>query len=124
LSQLGASGNGFRDKLLLFASAILVCVIGVNAVLFAEDHHANKLSIFFGLNAIGFIAVVGRKFPKYWRNPLFILFFLVWLVVHGIVSATLATTLPILYWPPIFAAELFVGFLAAYLLFGVPPSRE
>jgi len=124
LDQPGASTNGFRDRVLLVSSAILVCVIGVGAFWIADDYHANKLWVFFGLNAIGFIVVVGRKFPNHWQTPSFILFFMAWLVVHGIVAVTLAASLPILYWLPIFGVELFIGFFAAYLLFGVPLDRR
>lgn len=124
MDQPGASTNGFRDRVLLVSSAILVCVIGVGAFWIADDYHANKLWVFFGLNAIGFIVVVGRKFPNHWQTPSFILFFMAWLVVHGIVAVTLAASLPILYWLPIFGVELFIGFFAAYLLFGVPLDRR
>jgi hypothetical protein len=75
------------------------------------------------LNAIGFIVVVGRTSPDRWKTPSFILFFMVWLVVHGTVATQLAASLPILYWLPVLGAELFIGFLAAYLLFGLPTSR-
>jgi hypothetical protein len=47
---------------------------------------------------------------------------MVWLVVHGTVATQLAASLPILYWLPVLGAELFIGFLAAYLLFGLPTS--
>jgi hypothetical protein len=112
--------GGLRDKLLLVASAIVVCVIGVGAFWIAGESHTGPLWVFFGLNAIGFITVVGRKFPNHWKAPSFISFFLAWLLVHGIVATILAAAVPFLYWLPIFGVELFVGFLAARLLFGTP----
>jgi hypothetical protein len=122
LGKKGASG--FRDRALLVASAIIVCVIGVGAFWIAGDSGTGPLWVFFGLNAIGFIVVVGRKFRKHWNTPSFILFFLAWLLLHGIVATMLAASLPILYWLPIFGVELFVGFLAAYLLFGAPSEGQ
>jgi hypothetical protein len=118
---LGKKGeNEFRDRLLLVASAIIVCIIGVGAFWIAGDSHTGPLLVFFGLNTIGFTGVVARKFPNRWKTPSFILFFLAWLLLHGIVATMLAASVPILYWLPIFGVELFIGFLAAYLLFGVP----
>jgi|SRR5690349_8825758 hypothetical protein len=120
-APLGKNGaSGFRDRLLLVASAIVVCIIGLSAFWVAGDSHASPLWVFFGLNAVGFVIVVGRKFPDRWKTPSFILFFLTWLFLHGIVATMLAASVPFLYWLPIFAVELFVGFLAAYLLFGLP----
>jgi hypothetical protein len=118
--SLGKGESGFRDRLLLVASAIIVCIIGVGAFWIAGDSHKGLLWVFFGLNTIGFAFVVGRKFPKHWKSPSFVFFFLAWLLLHGIVATTLAASVPFLYWLPIFGVELFVGFLAAYLLFGVP----
>ena len=124
MEQLGTSKSGFRDRVVLVASAMLVCVIGVGAFWIATDYQADTRWVFFGLNSIGFVAIVGRKFPNHWKTPSFILFFMGWLVIHGIVAITLAASLPVLYWLPIFGVELFVGFLTAYLLFGVPIDRR
>jgi hypothetical protein len=115
--------SGFRDSLLLVASALIVCILGVGAFWIAGDSHTGPIWVFFGLNAIGFTVVVGRKFPNRWTTPSFVVFFLVWLLLHGIVATMLAASVPIIYWLPIFGVELFVGFLAAYLLFGVLPGE-
>lgn len=109
---------------MLLASAILVCVIGVGAFWVATDYQADTRWIFFGLNGIGFVAVVARKFPNQGKDPSFILFFMVWLIAHGIIATTLAASLPILYWVPIFGVELFVGFLVADMMFGLPLDRH
>ena len=123
MEQLNTSKSAFRDRFVLIASALLVCVVGVGAFWIADDYQADTRWVFFGLNAIGFIVVVGRKFPNQWKTPSFILFFIVWLVGHGIVATQVAASLPILYWLPVFGVELFIGFVAAYLLFGVPTHR-
>ena len=124
LEQLGTSKGGWRDKVALVASALLVCVVGVGAFWIATDYHVDSRGVFFVLNAVGFIVVVGRKFPDHWKAPSFVLFFIAWLVFHGLIAIQLAASVPILYWLPIFGVELFIGFLVAYMIFGVPANRR
>ncbi len=100
----------------------MVCTLGVSAFWLADDYHVNPIWLFFAFNSIGFILVVVRKFHTHPKTFLFVGYFVLWLVVHGIVVVVLMGWVPFLYWLPIIGLELFVGYLAAYRLFGLPPE--
>jgi hypothetical protein len=124
LSQTSLPTSPFRDKLILVGSAIAVCVIGVSAFLFADNYRVNPVWLFFALNSLGFMAVVGRKFRSYSKTLPFISFFAVWLVVHAAVMIALTGWLPLAFWLPLIGLELFAGYLAAYHFFGPPPAGK
>jgi hypothetical protein len=112
------------DRGLLIGSAVLVCVIGGAAFWLADDYHMNPLWVFLAMNSVGFIWVIGRRLRSHWKKPLFIVFLVAWVAIHTAVVVVLMAWVPLLYWLPLIAVELFVGFLAAYWLFGVPPPQQ
>lgn len=112
------------DKLLLVGSAIFVCFVGVSAFVLADSYKLSPAWIFFGLNSIGFVAVVGRKFSSHARSVPFVTFLVIWLIVHSAVMVALTAWFPVLYWLPLIAIELIVGYLAAYRLFGLPQNES
>src|SRR5579859_5861179 len=111
------------DKTLLVCAALLACVIGGAAFWLADKYHMNPAWVFLAWNSIFLIPIVGRDFRSHWKTRPFIAFFGVWMVLHGVVMVILTALIPILYWAPFIALELFVGYLFAYLLFGVPPDH-
>ena len=114
----------FRDKVLLIGLALLVCIVLVSMLWLADEHHVNTVWVLLAWNSIGLVAVVGWGFRRHWRRPAFIAFFLVWLVVHAAVVTALMGWVPMLYWLPIIGVEFFIGYTAAYVLFGLPPDQQ
>jgi hypothetical protein len=103
---------------------VLICVIGVAAFILADAYHVNPLWLFLAWNSVGLVAAVGWGFRSHWKRPAFIAFFTVWLTVHAAVVTVLMGWVPIVYWLPLFFLELFIGYLFAYWLFGVPLDHE
>jgi hypothetical protein len=119
-TQGGLLSNGVR----LFGSALALCVILFASFWFAQEHKLNLAWSFFGWSSILFIAAVGRGFRGQYRNPLFLAFFAIWTVVHGAFSVLLIGWVPMVYWLPAFGLELFLGYLVAYRLFGLPRDAK
>ena len=114
-----------RDRVLLVTGALLISALGVTLFWMADDRGGSYTQwVFFCLNVIGFGVVVGKKFAHCWKTPKFIAFFLIWAGLHAALSTMLAVSVPVLSWLPIFAVELFLGFLVAYLLLGSPPTTS
>jgi hypothetical protein len=124
LNQARLPTSPLWDKIVLVGSAIVVCVLGVSLFLFAINFRVNTIWVFFALNSIGFIAVVGRKFRYSSKTLPFICFFALWLVVHALVMIALTAWLPLQLWLPMIGLELFVGYLVAYQVFGLPPEEK
>lgn len=83
LEPLRSSKSRFWDKVLLVGAASIVCVIGVASFTLAESFHVNPGWVFFAGNSILMIPILAREFRGYWKKPAFIIFFLVWMAVHG-----------------------------------------
>jgi hypothetical protein len=112
------------DIVRLIGTAILVCVIGVGAFIAGEIYHVNPVWLFLSWNSIWLFLILGKSFRGHFRNPQFTAFFLMWMAVHGTVVVLLMRWVRMLYWVPLIGLELFVGFLAANLLFGIVPDRK
>jgi hypothetical protein len=108
------------DRLLLVSSALLVCVVGVASFLVADAYHVSPLWPFLAYSSLALILAVGRNksFRDHWKRPAFIVFFIVWLVVHAAVVTLLLAWVSMVYLLPLICVELFVGFFFAHLLFG------
>jgi FtsH-binding integral membrane protein len=131
--MLGSSKRGdlgcqhrspFWDTVLLVTASLLVCAVSVAAYWAADTYHVGAQWIFFGLNVIGFAAVVGRKFRLHWDNPRFIVFLLLWAAIHAGLIITVGNNIETIYWLPIFGGELFVGYFVAFLVFGLPNESK
>jgi hypothetical protein len=61
-----------------------------------------------------------KEFRDYFRRPAFIVFFAVWMCVHGGTVVGMIRWTPVAAWPLILLAELAAGFIAANWLFGFP----
>jgi len=51
------------------------------------------------------------------------MFFIAWMVMHGLTVLGLMRWVDVLYWIPLLAVELFIGYFAAYCLFDVPETE-
>jgi len=112
--------GGCLDKFLLLGAAFVVCVVGGAAFWLAEDYHVNPAWVFFAGNSILLIPLLGGDFRKQFRKPLFILFFVFWMIMHGLMVLALMRWVDVLYWIPLLGVELFAGYFVAYSLFDVP----
>jgi hypothetical protein len=112
------------DKLLLAGSALLVAGLGVGFFALADRYHIPPVWIFaLGIGG-GFIVAVGRSLRSKFRQPLFVVFFVAWLVIHTLVTLLVIKFLTILWvWPASFL-ELWIGYAVAFWLFGLPPRGK
>lgn len=116
--------NKIRDRLLLIGAALLVCVLGVGAFAVADAYHINPAWVFFGWNSILLIPVVGGDFRTKFKQPRFVLFFLVWMAVHGALVVWLMRALSIEVWMLAMAIELAIGYFVAFLVFGEEETAQ
>jgi hypothetical protein len=116
--------SSFWDTVFLIAASLTVFVMSVAAYAVAGRYRVGPQWIFFGLNVIGFAAIVGRRFTPHWTNPKFIVFLLLWAALHAGLMITVGDAMEAIYWLPIFAGELFVGYFVAYLIFGLPDDPK
>ena len=112
------------DKLLLICAALLVCVLGGAAFWASEAYHFNPAWVFFAWNSVFLIPIAGWGLRNQWKNGRFISYFGAWMALHGFVVLLLMGFVPMLYWLPTIFVEMFVGYLIAYTLFGLPPKSE
>jgi hypothetical protein len=103
---------------------MLVCVIGGASFLAGEIYHINPAWLFFLWNSIGLFLILGKAFRRHFKNAQFTAFFLLWMAAHGTVVVLLMRRVRMIYWIPLMGLELFLGFLAASLLFGIQPERK
>lgn len=112
--------GGCLDKFLLIGAALVVCVVGGAAFWLAEDYHVNPAWIFFAGNSILLIPLVGGEFRKQFAKPSFIVFFVFWMIMHGLTVLALMRWVDVLYWIPLLGVELFAGYFVAHSVFNVP----
>jgi hypothetical protein len=89
-------------------AAILLCVIGCGSFLLGELYHISPAWLSLSWNSIGLFMILLPKEKE--CSELCIL-------------KVAAEALPY-YWVPLMGLELFIGFLAANLLFGIVPHRR
>ena len=113
-----------RDSVRLVVTAVLVILISGAAFLAADTYHINVVWVILSWNSIWLFLILRKGFHRHFKNAQFTAFFLMWMAVHGTVVVLLMRWVRMLYWIPLIALELFVGFLAANLLFGIVPDRK
>ena len=116
--------RGFLDRALLLVVALTVCLVGGAAFWMAEDYHINPAWVFLAGNSILLIPLVAGDFRGMFRKPSFILFFVFWMVIHGLTVLSLMRWVSLAYWIPLLALELAVGYFIAYSFFDVPSSSD
>lgn len=114
----------YWDRVRLVGTAMLVCVIGVAAFVAGEIYHISPVWLFLSWNSIGLLLILGKGFRDHFKKAQFTAFFLLWMAAHGTVVVLLMRWVRMIYWVPLMGIELFVGFLAANLLFGIQPDRK
>ena len=113
------------DGIYLVGSALLVCLVGVGAFVFAEIHHLNPVWLFLSLISIGFFAGVTEEYRKELRSAPFFAFLCGWLFVNCIVVVTILASFGWLYLIPALLVEQVLFYITAYWIFGLlPPSRN
>jgi len=113
-----------RDSVRLVGTAVLVILISGAAFLAADTYNINVVWVFLSWNSIWLFLILRKGFRRHFKNAQFTAFLLMWMAVHGTVVVLLMRWVRMLYWIPLIALELFVGFLAANLLFGIVPDRK
>jgi hypothetical protein len=112
------------ESVRLVCTAILVCLTLGASFLAADTYNISPGWVFFSWNSIWLFLILWKGFRRHFKNAQFTAFFLMWTSVHGTVVVLLMRWVRMLYWIPLIALELFVGFLAANLLFGIVPDRK
>jgi hypothetical protein len=109
---------------LLVGAALVVCVVGVGAFIFAEVHHYNPLWVFFSGISIVFLAGAREDYRKEFRSPRFVFFVLVWLVINIVIIVVVLRFLRWVYLIPALIIEQGLFYKSAYSLFGVRPGSS
>lgn len=120
-------GSRFRDVLLLLASGLIACALLVAGIWLAQKYNINDLWPAAAWATILLIPTVAPTLGNQgqWKKPGFLIFFSVWMLLHGLLVALLIKWVPLLYWLPVICLEGFAGYLGAYFLFGMlPPSDQ
>ena len=114
-----------RDGLLVIGLALPLCFIGVGSFYFADQHHINGLWVFFAWGSFAMVPAFLRAFRGHLKRPLLIPFLGGLAIVHGLIFICLIKwSIPLVYWFPIFIAELSAGAWASYRFFGIIPSGD
>ncbi len=108
--------------MLVVALALLLCVFGVSAFSLADKYHINEVWVFFAWNSILAIPLFVRGFRGHFKRSSFMVFLAGLAVAHGLIVVSVMRWVPLVYWVPLFALELYAGAWAAYRFFGVVPS--
>jgi hypothetical protein len=117
--------TGIRDGLLVLGLALLLCVFLVGAFTAADKYHINVLWVAFAWASFLMIPALLRAFRGNLNQPFILPFLAVLAIIHGFVFASLIKwQVSLVYWFPIFAAELSLGAWAAYRFFGIIPSGD
>ena len=114
----------WRDRMLLLGAALLVCVVEGAAFWYADVYKVNPAWVFFGLNSAAMIPLFARNFREQLKRASFLSFLAGWAIAHGLLVLALMLWVPLLYWIPVLGLEMFAGYIAARLLFGVVASDK
>jgi hypothetical protein len=90
----------------------------------ADDYGFNPAWLFSAGAALIFFLVVGWGYRRLFRNPAFASFFLGWTLVHVLVFLLVLGYLGVLWYFPIVAVELWIGYTIAIGTFGPPPDKS
>lgn len=124
LEPLRSAKSSFWDRVLLVGAALILVVISVAAFIFADIFHVNPAWVFLAGNSVAMIPLFVRNFRGQVKRPSFLAFLAGWAIVHGFLMLALMTWVPLLYWIPVLGLEMFAGYIAARLLFGVVASAK
>ncbi len=123
--RLGKSSmTAILDKILLLGAASLTIATFGTVFLLGEIYHVNPIWSFCAINSIVLALIIGKDLKGKFKNRKFLLFFTMWMIVHGVVVVALMRWFSIVYWPGFLALELFIGFGISYWVFGVLPERR
>src|SRR5262249_51211141 len=114
--------NGCLDKVLLIATALLVCITGLAAFWLADFYHVSPIWVFVAWNSILLVPLFIRDFRTHLRRPSFVVFLIAWALIHGLLIATLMRWLSIAAIVPFMAIELTIGLVLADYMFGIRPE--
>ena len=111
------------DFLLLLGASLFVAAGSTAAFWVADERHINPAWLFAGGAAVIFFLVVGWGYRRKFREPVFVSFFLVWMLVHVAAYVLVLGYLGFLWYIPIVVLELWVGYMIAIRQFGPPLHR-
>jgi len=124
LEPLWSAKSRVWDKVLLAGAALIIVVISVGSFILADIFHVNPGWVFLAGNSIAMIPLFARNFRGQLKRASFLAFLAGWAVVHGLLVLALMLWAPLLYWIPALGLEMFAGYIAARLLFGVAASPK
>lgn len=75
-------------------------------------------------NSILLLPMLLKEFRAYFRRPLFIVFFGVWMCLQGATVVVMVRWTPVVFWPVLLLIELAAGFVAAKWLCDFPLDQE
>ena len=116
-------GNKLIDRLALLGAAVLLITVGGGAFLLADKYHVSEAWVFAAWAAAFFFVIVGWGYRRKFRDPIFVSFFLAWMMLHVVVYVAVLGYLGFLYYVPIVVLELWIGYTVAIWQFGPPPDK-
>lgn len=111
------------DLLLLTIAGLVAAGVGTAVFWIADNHHAT-VGVLAAFAALGFFIIIGKTYGiRQLKSLPFAAFSMVWLLIHVCVFLIVVGNLGLLYYLPFLVAELFVGFMVAIWLFGLPTNN-
>jgi hypothetical protein len=112
------------DKFLMIAAALVVAGLGFGSFVLGDTYHVPPGWIFSAWVAAGFIVTVGWRLRSRLKQPFFVPFLLVWLVLHVIGTILVVRRFTILGIWPFTLLECWIGLAVTYWLFGLPTRNR
>lgn len=124
VSEENKKRNKALDFFLLIGASLVVAAVSTAAFWLADERHISPAWLFAAGAALIFFLVVGWGYRRKFREPLFILFFGAWTLVHVLVFLLVLAYLGFLWYLPTMVLELWAGYTIAISLFGPPPDKS
>lgn len=113
--------EGVKDKLMMLSTALLFIMVGLAAFWFADEHHVNPAWVLAAIVSMSFFPVAGWDYRNQFKRPSFLIFFILWMFIHGLMFFAVMSMFGWRGWIPFVFVELFLFYLSLSLIFKLPP---
>jgi FtsH-binding integral membrane protein len=120
-SQKPLHEHRFLNRVKLLGTAIISIVLLFGAFALADKYHIDSSWVFVAIVSLLFFGVIGWKNKDRFKSLPFALFFVVWMVINGLVFVLVMHRFGWLGWIIALHIELFVFYVSTYLIFGFKP---
>jgi hypothetical protein len=109
---------------MLVGASVLIIAAFMSTVVLADAYQIPGPWVVLGWLSVMFFAIIGWGYRKELKSIGFVLFLLVWALLHPFILAFSIKLLSWPFYPVVVCVALFVLFVRAQLLFRVQPPRR